>query len=55
MRGSPDRDAEAPAKPQQWEEWLLGHPHEFENIRSVAEIDTNFSTEEPAAAVDLGG
>jgi hypothetical protein len=50
MRGSPDRDAEAPAKPQQWEAWLLANPPEFENIRSVAEVASNFPTEEPAAA-----
>ena len=50
MQGSPEPGADAPAKPKQWEEWLIANPAEFESIRAIAEIESNFTTEEPAAA-----
>lgn len=49
MQGSPDRDAEAPAKPEQWEAWLLANPAEFQSVRDIAEVESEFVTEEPAA------
>jgi hypothetical protein len=52
-----DRDGMDDWRPHQWETWLAAHPEEFQSIRDVAEVRTNFVSEEEevaaAAASDL--
>ena len=47
IAGSPDEEL-MDFTPRDWTKWLLDHPEEFEQLKGICEVSSNFVDEGPA-------